>query len=108
MAAGAAQRQSSEVDLGARGDHVDAVVPVAAGRGDRRIVIAETAVVEEEADIVGRDPGQAGLETVLGPARDTVRIEVEEIVAQVELDRAEAAPDSIGRRTVVRSQRAPR
>ena len=80
-----------EVDLGAGGDDVDAVVAIAAGRRDGGIVVGDARIIEEEADIIGRDPGQAGLERVLGAAGDAVRIEVEMVVAQVELDRAEAA-----------------
>src|SRR5688572_21921408 len=49
------------------------------------------AVIEQEADIIHRDPDQAGLQAVLDAAADRAAVEVEIVVAQVELEGAGAA-----------------
>src|SRR3712207_5030349 len=80
----------SEVDLSARAQHVDSIVAIAPSRGDGGVVIAHPAIIEQEADIIDRNPDQGCLKPVLDSAEGRRRVQIEMVVTQIELEGAEA------------------
>src|SRR3546814_14804091 len=85
----------SEHHLRARPETVDAIAAVAPG-GDDRVAILQPRIIDHEADIVDRVPDQRRHIAVLLAAEDAPVVEIEMVVAQVDLpDAVPAATNGI-------------
>ena len=87
---GRSRPSASEADLEPSGKRVDVVVATAR-RQDRRVVIVELGIGQQEPDIVDRGPDQRGLIGVLGAAGKAGVDQIEPVVAHVDLPCAHSA-----------------
>ncbi len=92
----------SEIDLGPDADGIDPVrcafirtagrtAECAAGRHDRGIAVIQACIVENQPRIIGSRPDQRRLIAVLDAADDARIVEIEVIVARIDLHRAQTA-----------------